>query len=109
MGVFLRVFQNLRKNIFRTAPRDHFCNFYVLKVQHLIHCIPFTKLRYFSIILQISVNLIFLESYYQIYLLKILQNSENAEMSVLEFLSNNVAGLQAVNLIKKGLQHMCFR
>ena len=30
-------------------------------------------------------------------------------MSVLEYLSNNVAGLQAVNFIKKGLQHMCFQ
>lgn len=45
----------------------------------------------------------------KIYLPKILQNSENAEISVLEFLSNNFAGLQAVNFTKKGLQHMCLR
>ena len=41
-------------------------------------------------------------------LLKILQMSQNAEKPVLEFLSNNVAGLQTVNFIKKGLQRRCF-
>ena len=40
-------------------------------------------------------------------LLKILQMSQNAEKPVLEFLSNNVAGLQTVNFIKKGLQLKC--
>ena len=66
MGVLLRVLQNLRKTFFRTAPRDCFCNFYVVKVQHLIHCTLFTKLRYFSNSLQISVSLTSLESYYQV-------------------------------------------
>ena len=41
-------------------------------------------------------------------LLKILQMSQNAEKPVLEFLSNNVAGLQTVNFNKKGLQLRCF-
>ena len=34
--------------------------------------------------------------------------SQDAEKPVLEFLSNNVAGLQIVNFIKKGLQPRYF-
>ena len=42
-------------------------------------------------------------------LLKILQNSQNAETPVLESLPYNViAGIQAVNFIQKRLQRRCF-
>ena len=41
-------------------------------------------------------------------LLKISQMSQDAEKPVQEFLSNNVAGLQTVNFVKKGLQLRCF-
>ena len=41
-------------------------------------------------------------------LFKLLPNSQNTETPLLGCLSNNVANIQAINSIKKRLQHRCF-
>ena len=51
---------------YRTALRDCFCNFKVVKVRFLIYCTLLTKLHYFSYILPKSINLVSLERYYQV-------------------------------------------
>ena len=61
-------FWEIFKNTFfyRTAPRDCFCTFNVVEARFLIFCILFTKFRCFTNILPKSINLVSLESCYQV-------------------------------------------